>query len=310
MSELCLIMEKLKVSVIVPTYKRSEMLPRAIRSCLEQSYSNIEIVVVDDNNPDSEWRIATEKRMEQFRNEERVLYIKHDKNLNGNAARNTGIRNASGDLITYLDDDDWYYTDKVKKQVEYLIEHPEHRAVYCGWLRGGEILPEGEGDLSYSILNGQNIIITNSIMMWKQDTIESGGWDETLKRHQEASLLLNYFRYGGLIGRVPSILVEFDMTDRQNNVNPFINEQIIQYILNKYNDLVNRCESSSAGSKRRIFALRYKGIVYNYILCKEWRGAFKALFYINRICPLTFNKILIKDIFMRLTRSSKAPKIL
>ena len=292
-------MEKLKVSVIVPTYKRSEMLPRAIKSCLEQSYSNIEVVVVDDNNPDSEWRSATEKRMEQFSNDERVLYIKHDRNLNGNAARNTGVRNASGDLITYLDDDDWYYTDKVKKQVEYLIEHPEHRAVYCGWLRDFEILPEGEGDLSYGILNGQNIIITNSIMMWKQDTIECGGWDESLKRHQEASLLLNFFRRGGTMGRLSDILVEFDITDRQNKINPFLNEEIICYLLETYSDLVEKCETRVLGSKKNIYALRYMGILYNYLLYKEWKGALKAFLRISKICPITFSKVLLKDIVSR-----------
>ena len=59
-------MEKLKVSVITPTYKRSEMLPRAIKSVLAQTYKNVEIVVVDDNDPDSEWRKKTEQRMEEF----------------------------------------------------------------------------------------------------------------------------------------------------------------------------------------------------------------------------------------------------
>ena len=48
-------MSIIKVSVIIPTYKRAEMLPRAINSVLEQSYKNIEVVVVDDNNPDTEW---------------------------------------------------------------------------------------------------------------------------------------------------------------------------------------------------------------------------------------------------------------
>lgn len=295
-------MEKIKVSVIIPTYKRSDMLPRAIKSCLSQSYRNIEIIVVDDNEPNSEWRAATEKRMEYFQNDSRVHYIQHDKNKNGNAARNTGVKHSSGELITYLDDDDWYYDEKIRLQVEFLLNNPQYRAVYCGWLRGKECIPVGDGDLSYSILSGQNIVITNSIMMWRDDTIECGGWDESLKRHQEASLLLNYFRHGGLIGRVPVILVEFDMTDRQNNINPFKNEEIIQYLLNCYNDLVIKCENTVVGSKNRIFAFRYIGIVYNYILCKEWRGAIKALCYINRICPFTFNKILIKDIVMRFVR--------
>ena len=84
-------MENPKVSVITPTYKRSGMLPRAIKSVLNQSYQNIEIIVVDDNNPDTEWRIATEERMQEFKDDPRVMYVKHEKNMNGSVARNTGI---------------------------------------------------------------------------------------------------------------------------------------------------------------------------------------------------------------------------
>ena len=169
-------MENPKVSVITPTYKRSEMLPRAVRSVLAQTYKNIEIVVVDDNNPDSEWRNATEQRMKEFDNDPRVIYVKHDKNMNGSAARNTGIKFSTGDIITYLDDDDWYYPEKVEKQVQYLLTHPEHHAVYCGWRRYGDELPNiGEGNLYRAVLSGQNIIITNSIMMWKEDTLKCGG---------------------------------------------------------------------------------------------------------------------------------------
>ncbi len=66
------------VSVIIPTYKRSEFLERAISSILTQSYHNIEIVVVDDNDPDSEYREATEVRIQAI-NDNRVKYVKNEK---------------------------------------------------------------------------------------------------------------------------------------------------------------------------------------------------------------------------------------
>lgn len=291
-------MEKLKVSVITPTYKRSEMLPRAIKSVLAQTYKNIEIVVVDDNDPDSEWRKTTEQRMEEFTNDSRVVYVRHDKNMNGSAARNTGIKASTGNIITYLDDDDWYYPEKVEKQVEYLLTHPEHHAVYCGWRRYGDELPNiGEGNLYRAVLSGQNIIITNSIMMWKEDTLKCGGWDQSLKRHQEASLLLNYFSLGETMGRLPEILVEFDVSDRSNakSINNEKNEEIILYLINKYKALIK-----SKSDETYIYCGRYKGIFYSYILSHSFFKALKTYCKIVKRYPVAFNKTLLFDIISRI----------
>ena len=96
-----------KVSVIIPTFKRPGELGRAINSVLAQTYSNIEVVVVDDNNDGDEFRKETELFMKRFESNDRVKYIKHTKNQNGSAARNTGIANSDGEFIAFLDDDDF-----------------------------------------------------------------------------------------------------------------------------------------------------------------------------------------------------------
>ena len=105
------------VSVIIPTYGRSAYLPRCVCSVLEQSYSAVEIFVVDDNNPDTEARRETEKAMEQFADNPKVHYLRHDKNRNGSAARNTGLRAASGKYVAFLDDDDMFVREKIEKCV-------------------------------------------------------------------------------------------------------------------------------------------------------------------------------------------------
>lgn len=77
------------VSVIIPTFGRPDTLVRAIRSVLSQTYPDVETIVVDDNEPGSAERRATELQMRQFADNRRIRYIQHKHNRNGAAARNT-----------------------------------------------------------------------------------------------------------------------------------------------------------------------------------------------------------------------------
>ena len=81
-----------KVSIIIPTYRRPDTLCRTIDSINNSTYKNVEIIVVDDNNPGDEGRKLTEKVMEPLVEKYSCIhYIKHPQNRNGSAARNTGI---------------------------------------------------------------------------------------------------------------------------------------------------------------------------------------------------------------------------
>lgn len=292
------------VSVVIPTYRRSDMLPRAIASVLNQTYQNIQVVVVDDNNPDTEYRNNTEHLMEQYSYEIRVKYIKHCKNMNGSVARNTGIDNSDGDIVAFLDDDDFYYPEKIEKQVSYLLSHPEFHAVYCGWNRDNDVvIPYDEGNLSYNILSGDHIIYTNVIMMWKADAIACGGWDETFMRHQEAAFLLRYFRYGGKIGVVSDVLVEFDVSDRSNVAgNPRKNEQQTMHYLNSYKEEIIQCGKEKKGSDKKIWSHRYRGIFLVYMKSHDICG---ALSFFCRRClkmPLRFTVDMIDYIIKRMAQ--------
>ena len=101
-----------KVSVIIPTYKGSDNLIRAIKSVLNQTYKNIEIIVVDDNDENSIFRKENEERLKSFIDDNKIIYLKHKCNKNGAAARNTGLRKSSGAYITFLDDDDYFLYNK------------------------------------------------------------------------------------------------------------------------------------------------------------------------------------------------------
>lgn len=118
-------MEDIKVSIIVPSYKRTvDMVSRAISSLLAQTYQNIEIVLVDDNaKPEhKEYREALAGYVAELNNP-KVVYVQNEQNLGGAGARNVGIEHASGEYITFLDDDDRYLKNKIKNQLEFMLEH-------------------------------------------------------------------------------------------------------------------------------------------------------------------------------------------
>jgi glycosyltransferase involved in cell wall biosynthesis len=104
--------EKHLVSVVIPTYNRGYVLPKAIKSVLNQTYRRIEVIVVDDGSSDDTGKLIEDlKRCE-------VFYIRHDSNRGEAAATNTGIRNSRGQFITFLDSDDEMLPEKVARQVK------------------------------------------------------------------------------------------------------------------------------------------------------------------------------------------------
>jgi glycosyltransferase involved in cell wall biosynthesis len=107
------------VSVIIPAYNQAEFLGDAIRSVLEQTYANIEAIVVDDLSPDN-----TAEVVQSFR-DPRLRYIVHDRNRMLAAARNTGMRAARGDIFALLDADDYFDRSKLAMHVEFLRCNPE-----------------------------------------------------------------------------------------------------------------------------------------------------------------------------------------
>lgn len=110
------------VSVVVATYKREAELKNALESLAKQTYTNMEIVLVDDNGND-EWNSKVSETVEVFRNRYpkiKLECIVNNTNQGSSKTRNIGIHSANGDYITFLDDDDIYLPDKIRKQVEFM----------------------------------------------------------------------------------------------------------------------------------------------------------------------------------------------
>ena len=96
-------MEKALVSVVIPTYKRPENLLRAIESVKTQTYPHIEIIVVDDNGMGTEWQQFTQCVLHELIEDNTILYIVHEVNKNGSAARNTGFAESKGEFVNFLE---------------------------------------------------------------------------------------------------------------------------------------------------------------------------------------------------------------
>ncbi len=184
------------VSVIIPTYNRAHLIGRAIRSVLNQSYQNLEIIVVDDCSTDETKKVINTIREDA----KRVRYIIHEKNMGGSAARNTGIKAANGKFIAFLDDDDEWQKDKLAKQIDKIKTLTnEWGAVYCGYYLMNKRVSTCEaiknGNLTKDILFGEMRIGGSSTLLFTKEAIERTGlFDESFERHQDYEYLLRFFR--------------------------------------------------------------------------------------------------------------------
>ncbi|WP_341218387.1 glycosyltransferase [Neptunomonas phycophila] len=193
-----------KVSVIVPTYKRPENLLTAITSVLEQEYGDYEIFIINDNGEGSEYNSETDAVVESLKPLDpmgRIKYLKHTKNRNGAAARNTGIMRATGEYITFLDDDDMYLPNRLKDGVRALGKsNNRYGAAYCGFL--GWNSPENnksrykQGDLTKELLlldYTQHYLHTNTATYKNSAVFSLNGFDESYRRHQDLEFNLRFF---------------------------------------------------------------------------------------------------------------------
>jgi len=143
-----------KVSVVITTKNRINYFKKAINSVLSQTYENIEIIIVVDGSND-----GTNDYLKKFLNNQNILIITNETSMGANYCRNLGIKNSKGDYLAFLDDDDFWDKDKLKKQVE-LIESDER----IGIVSSGFYLVDDNGKIvrvfrrKNEIINSRNSI--------------------------------------------------------------------------------------------------------------------------------------------------------
>ncbi len=178
-----------KVSVVLPTYNREQMLREAVDSVLDQEYENIELIVVDDGSID-----GTPVLLSAYTNH---IHVIRQENQGVSVARNAGIRAATGDLIALLDSDDTWLPGKVTAQVAFFIENPE--AMICQteelWMRNGVRVNPGkrhrkESGRIFERSLALCLVSPSAVMMRKALLDEVGLFDETLPACEDYDLWL------------------------------------------------------------------------------------------------------------------------
>lgn len=168
-----------KISVIITTYNRKNLLKRAIKSVLAQTYSHYNIIIVDDGSTDNTSEL-------QILNDPRITYISQT-NQGTSAAKNTGIKESSAPFIAFLDSDDTWEKNKLAVQIKYMEENPSCKISYTEetWIRNGKfvnpkrIYHKAGGEIFDKTI--QHCIIGISTIMIKRDLFEKiGTFDETL----------------------------------------------------------------------------------------------------------------------------------
>lgn len=274
-----------RVSVIIPTYNRSGVLPRAIDSVLNQTYNKFEIIVVDDGSSDN-----TQEIMESY-SDNRIKYVYHETNKGANAARNEGVRRSSGKYISYLDSDDWFLPDYLQKVVDTLDGSPDTIAgAFTGFkmMEGGSVRfsKSHKGVFKLSHLLPGNSIGTFSVSTFKKDIYNHVGYpDEQMESAQDLDFYIRVLDKYNMIG-IDSYLVGYDMNTSgiSDNMESKISGQ---------EALINKHESKLTGKDMsEIYLSRGKSYAQNGRVCDgissfiksirfnpfDWKGYYHVLF--------------------------------
>jgi len=186
------------VSVIIPTYNRAHLVARAIQSVLDQTYQDFELIIVDDGSTDN-----TEEVIKGFQQKDsRIIYLEHDQNKGGSAARNTGIKASRGEYIAFLDSDDECLPEKLGKQIVHLNNNYINAFIsYTGYFKiddkgdSSVFKPTKHGNIYNDQLWEDHVSPTSAVMVKRNCFEEVGLFDESLPARQDYDMWLRLSQY-------------------------------------------------------------------------------------------------------------------
>jgi glycosyltransferase involved in cell wall biosynthesis len=183
------------VTVIIPTYNRGTFIGEAVDSVLNQSFTDYEIVVVDDGSSDDTPRLLSKYGTA-------IRYFRQD-NAGQSVARNLGISVANGRYVAFLDSDDVFYPEKLEKQIAFMEAHPDLGYSWTDYSQGPSVLEGREGRARLDAVDGddvftelckRNIICTVTVVARKDVLALAGMFDPALRASEDFDLWLRLCR--------------------------------------------------------------------------------------------------------------------
>jgi len=284
------------VSVIVPTFNRPEVLNECLRSIEGQTFRHFEVVVVNDGGADVGNVVA------RWNTRGNIRYIRHPEHRGPAAARNTGIRAATGDYIAYLDDDDLYYPNHLETLVNFL-ESTGCRAAYTDAVRAHQKRVAGKfvvckRDIPFSLdFDAERILVRNfiptlCILHARDCLLESDLFDESLPVLEDWDLWIRISRRFPF-AHIRSATCEFSWRPNGESLTSGGREtfcRTVEVIYGKYRELARANPRVAAGQRR--YLRNAKALLRLSMLLGERSRAFQ-----------TFLGLLEKTYLRRMRRS-------
>lgn len=254
-----------KVSVVIPTYNRSALLEKSVRSVLDQTYKNYEILVIDNSSQDNTAQMLAslnDERIKSYQINNRGIIAR---------SRNLGLQKALGAYIAFLDDDDLWEKDKLEKQVAYMKSHPHCGLVYTSIQvidennKRGELIRNTrktkEGKVFRELIKG-NFISQLTVLM-RREVLDSVGYldeDASIKSLEDYEYWLR-ISLKHVVGYIDEPLglyrVHSSGVSKNHNsyrINQFVLERLLKDPDTENKDVI----------KERIYSLYAKSAVYNW----------------------------------------------
>ena len=222
------------VSVIVPAYNVAEFIGDALNSVLAQTFTDHEIIVINDGSPDTE---ALEKVLAPYMS--RIVYLKQE-NRGVSAARNTGIKAARGSLIAFLDGDDTWLPHYLEVQVPRIQADPTIDVLYPNVIMFGDSSEAGEefmticpsnGEVTFERLLLQECNVSNCSIARREAILRAGLFDESLRSVEDFDLWLRVIKQGGRIAYHREVLARYRRRQGSLTANPiWLSEHVLKVL--------------------------------------------------------------------------------
>lgn len=262
------------ISVIIPVYNRAETIARSVQSVLMQDYCNIELLLVDDASTDNSVSVINSYR------DPRLRLLCHPVNKGESAARNTGIQNAKGNLIAWLDSDDFWLEGALAKMLAAYQANPSSNGVLANhYLLENDIKSIGvrpfSMDAKKHFLFGMDFGPGSAMLIERICYEKAGLYDEQVRRGPDWEWTIRFYQAGF---NFALLFVPVAVVERVHYLNPEVVEKSYLYILDKHKDFF-----STFGwiNKNRALSKHYLTIALQFLgsgkHSKGWRYLFRGL---------------------------------